>query len=118
MPANTEPSVSKTRTARDELSDRRAPATLTTFFSIAKTARQTDSKLINEISVISTIVILSPRLDNGVIAANTQRFGPNPCILLRGVATAGENGGLKSGYYCRFDGDLSNSKQLWRADWI
>jgi hypothetical protein len=46
-----------------------------TFFSIAKTARQTDSKLINEISKISTIVILSPRLVIGVNCKLLDRFG-------------------------------------------
>src|SRR6266550_4513636 len=66
MPASTDASVKPARMTREEpaveIKDQRVLAPLTTFFSIAKTARQTDSKLINEISKISTIVILSPRL--------------------------------------------------------
>jgi hypothetical protein len=84
-----------------------------TFFSIAKTARQTDSKLINEISKISTIVILSPRLtkwrDNAKLLAV---FGAERANLQREVAAgipAPENGRLKSGYYCRLAGELSNA---------
>jgi len=83
-----------------------------TFFSIAKTARQTDSKLINEISKISTIVILSPRLTKWRELQNCSPFfGAERANLQREVAAGipvPENGRLKSGYYCRLSGELSN----------
>lgn len=80
----------------------------TTFFSIAKTARQTDSKLINEISKVSTIVILSPRLDKWRELQLLGRFGAEPKRSERDfplVMRVPENGRLKSGYYCRLSGN-------------
>src|SRR6266550_4255607 len=108
MPASTEATVKAARAAREEpaaeIKDQRVLAPLTTFFSIAKTARQTDSKLINEISKISTIVILSPRLVSGVNCKLLARFGAerfHSDAKSSLVMSAPENGRLKSGYYCR-----------------
>jgi hypothetical protein len=90
----------------------------TTFFSIAKTARQTDSKLINEISKISTIVILSPRLAKWRELQTARRFGSETRILVTKslpLMLVPENGRLKSGYYCRLEGELSNeaARKYW-----
>src|SRR5438105_10021040 len=74
MPARTEATVNAARAAREELKALRTLSPPMTFFSIAKTARQTDSKLINEISKISTIVILSPRLAKWRELQTARRF--------------------------------------------
>src|ERR1700741_256635 len=116
MPASTDATVKAMRAAREELKAVRKLSPLITFFSIAKTARQTDSKLINEISKISTIVILSPRLtkwrDTAKLLAVLAR---NACVRkakLPRVTPVPENGRLKSGYYCRLSGALSNGERL------
>ena len=113
MPASAAATVKPARTAREEPNERRTMPPKTTFFSIAKTARQTDSKLINEISKISTIVILSPRLAKWRELQTARRFGAETRILATKfllLCPVPENGRLKSGYYCRFEGELSNEE--------
>src|SRR6266404_227720 len=111
MPASVAASVKLSRAAREELNERRTMPPLTTFFSIAKTARQTDSKLINEISKISTICDPFPSFSKWrelqtLTVFGAERFHSDAKSSL--VMSAPENGRLKSGYYCRLEGELSN----------
>src|SRR2546423_8327077 len=102
MPASTAPTVKAARAAREEPNELSSVGPLVTFFSIAKTARQTDSKLINEISKISTIVILSPRLTKWRDTAKLLAVFGAECVCSHAkfplVAPVPENGRLKSGY--------------------